>query len=100
MIDRRPSLIARRSSIADVTQAICFGACTSRPSRSGGGHSVAGSPPADVWNHHLSCMREIQVDVVRENGLDRVLAGELDKEAEGVRLEQPEEAISLRGRLH
>jgi FAD/FMN-containing dehydrogenase len=71
MIDRKPSLIVRPASIADVIQSVRFarehGIATSVR---GGGHSVAGKSVADgAMMIDLSMMREVQVDAGKQTAL-------------------------------
>jgi FAD/FMN-containing dehydrogenase len=86
MIDRRPSVIVRPTSIADVIQAVRFArehglAASVR----GGGHSVAGKSVADgAMMIDLSLMREVQVNPGRQTALAQGGAtwGEFDREGE------------------
>jgi len=101
MIDRRPSVIVRPSSIAEVMQAICFVRDRQLPfTVRGGGHSVAGKSVADgAVMIDLSRMRGIQVDAVRRTALVQGGAtwGELDNEAEGYGLATTGGVISSTG---
>jgi len=71
MIDRKPSVIVRPTSIADVIQAVRFArehdlAASVR----GGGHSVAGKSVADgAIMIDLSLMRDVQVNPARKTAL-------------------------------
>lgn len=86
MIDRKPSVIVRPKSIADVMQAVRFArehgiAASVR----GGGHSIAGKSVADgAMMIDLSLMREVQIDPSRHTGLVQggVTWGEFDRESE------------------
>ena len=64
MIDRRPSMIVRPASIADVMQALRFVRENQLPfSVRGGGHSVSGKSVADgAVMIDLSGMNAIQID--------------------------------------
>jgi FAD/FMN-containing dehydrogenase len=86
MIDRRPSVIVRPTSIADVIQCVRFArehgiAASVR----GGGHSVAGKSVADgVMMIDLSQMRQVEIRPGRQTALAQGGAtwGEFDRECE------------------
>jgi FAD/FMN-containing dehydrogenase len=86
MIDRKPSLIVRPSSITDVMHAIRFVREHRLPlTIRGAGHSVAGKSVADgAVMIDLSRMRDIQVDAGRRSVVVQGGAtwGDLDHEAE------------------
>ena len=86
MIDRKPSLIVRPKSIADVMQAVRFAREQgSAASVRGGGHSIAGKSVAEgTMMIDLSLMREVQIDPGRRTGLVQggVTWGEFDRESE------------------
>jgi FAD/FMN-containing dehydrogenase len=65
MIDRRPALIARCKSAADVVQAVEFGRVNNLViSIRGGGHNIAGNAVCDDGIMiDMSLMRRVQVDV-------------------------------------
>jgi FAD/FMN-containing dehydrogenase len=71
MIDRKPSVIIRPSSIADVIQAVRFAReHDMAASVRGGGHSVAGKAVADgAMMIDLSLMREVQVNPGNQTAL-------------------------------
>src|SRR5215469_2353701 len=86
MIDRKPSVIIRPGSIADVIQSVRFarehGLATSVR---GGGHSIAGKAVAEgAIMIDLSLMRTVQIDTVRQTALVQGGAtwGEFDRESE------------------
>ena len=86
MIDRKPSVIVRPTSIADVIQSVRF-AREQRIAASvrGGGHSVAGKSVADgAMMIDLSLMREVQINPGRQTALAQGGAtwGEFDRESE------------------
>jgi FAD/FMN-containing dehydrogenase len=63
-IDRRPRLIARCSSTADVAAGVRFAReCELEISVRGGGHNVAGTAVSDGMVIDLSAMRAVSVDV-------------------------------------
>ncbi|HWE84566.1 MAG TPA: FAD-binding oxidoreductase [Terracidiphilus sp.] len=86
MIDRRPSVIVRPGSIADVIQSVRFArehgmAASVR----GGGHSVAGKAVAEgAMMIDLSLMREVQINPGRQSALVQggTTWGEFDRESE------------------
>jgi FAD/FMN-containing dehydrogenase len=86
MFDRRPSVIVRPTSIAEVMQSVQFAreeglAATVR----GGGHSVAGKSVADgAMMIDLSLMKEVQIDPSRRTALVQggTTWGEFDRESE------------------
>jgi FAD/FMN-containing dehydrogenase len=67
MIDKRPALIVRCASAADVTAAIRFASESGLPlAVRGGGHNVAGTAVVDDGVvADLSQMREVRIDVTR-----------------------------------
>ncbi len=71
MIDRRPSVIVRTSSIADVIQSVRFAREQDvAASVRGGGHSLAGKSIADgAMLIDLSGMREVQIDAAKQTAL-------------------------------
>ena len=86
MIDRKPLVIVRPTSIADVIQSVRFArergiaACVR-----GGGHSVAGKSVADgAMMIDISLMQEVQVDAGKQTALARGGAtwGVFDSECE------------------
>jgi FAD/FMN-containing dehydrogenase len=101
MIDRRPSMIVRPSSIADVMQAVRFVRENQLPfSVRGGGHSVSGKSAVDgAVMIDLSGMRAIQIDPA---GRSAVVQGgttwrEFDKSSESYRLATTGGVISSTG---
>jgi FAD/FMN-containing dehydrogenase len=86
MFDRRPSVIVRPASIAEVMQSVRFAreeglAATIR----GGGHSIAGKSVADgVMMIDLSLMKHVEVNPTRQTALVQGGAtwGEFDREGE------------------
>jgi FAD/FMN-containing dehydrogenase len=101
MIDRRPSMIVRPSSIADVMQAVRFVRENQLPfSVRGGGHSVSGKSVVDgAVMIDLSGMRAIQIDPA---GRSAVVQGgttwrEFDKSSESYRLATTGGVISSTG---
>jgi len=101
MIDRKPSVIVRPTSIADVIQAVRFArehglAASVR----GGGHSVAGKSVADgAMMIDLSLMREVQVNSGRQTALAQGGAtwGEFDRTCEPFHLATTGGVISSTG---
>ena len=86
MIDRKPSVIVRPTSIADVIQSVRFAREQGlAASVRGGGHSVAGKSVADgAMMIDLSLMREVQINPSRKTALAQGGAtwGEFDLECE------------------
>ena len=86
MIDRKPSVIVRPTSIADVIQSVRFARERGiAVSVRGGGHSVAGKAVADgAMMIDLSLMREVQINPGRQTALAQGGAtwGEFDRESE------------------
>ena len=86
MIDRKPSVIVRPTSIADVIQSVRFAREQGlAASVRGGGHSVAGKSVADgAMMIDLSLMREVQINPSRKTALAQGGAtwGEFDRECE------------------
>jgi FAD/FMN-containing dehydrogenase len=86
MIDRKPSVIVRPTSIADVIQSVRFAREKGlAASVRGGGHSVAGKSVADgAMMIDLSLMREVQINPSRKTALAQGGAtwGEFDRECE------------------
>jgi FAD/FMN-containing dehydrogenase len=101
MIDRRPSMIVRPGSIADVMQAVRFVRENQLPfSVRGGGHSVSGKSVADgAVMIDLSRMKDIQIDPAGQSAVVQGGAtwGEFDKAAEGYRLATTGGVISSTG---
>jgi FAD/FMN-containing dehydrogenase len=101
MIDRKPSVIVRPTSIADVIQSVRFArehglAASVR----GGGHSVAGKSVANgAIMIDLSLMREVQVNPGRQTALAQGGAtwGEFDRECEKYSLATTGGVISSTG---
>lgn len=101
MIDRKPSVIIRPSSIADVIQAVRFArehdlAASVR----GGGHSVAGKAVADgAMMIDLSLMHEVQVNPGAQTALAQGAAtwGEFDRATENLGLATTGGVISSTG---
>jgi FAD/FMN-containing dehydrogenase len=73
MIDRKPSVIIRPGSIADVLQSVRFAREHGlAKSVRGGGHSVAGKAVAEgAIMIDLSLMRGVQIDTVRQTAAVR-----------------------------
>ncbi len=86
MIDRRPSVIIRPTSIADVMQCVRFAREQGlAASVRGGGHSVAGKSVADgAIMIDLSLMNAVQIDAGRKSALAQGGAtwGAFDRESE------------------
>jgi FAD/FMN-containing dehydrogenase len=101
MIDRRPSMIVRPASIADVIQAVRFVRENQLPfSVRGGGHSVSGKSVADgAVMIDLSRMKAIQIDPAGQSAVVQGGAtwGEFDKAAESYRLATTGGVISSTG---
>ena len=101
MIDRRPSMIVRPASIADVMQAVRFVRENQLPfSVRGGGHSVSGKSVADgAVMIDLSGMKAIQIDPAGQSAIVQGGAtwGEFDKAAESYRLATTGGVISSTG---
>jgi FAD/FMN-containing dehydrogenase len=101
MIDRRPSMIVRPASIADVMQAVRFVRENQLPfSVRGGGHSVSGKSVADgAVMIDLSRMKAIQIDPARRSAVVQggITWGEFDKAAESYRLATTGGVISSTG---
>jgi FAD/FMN-containing dehydrogenase len=101
MIDRRPSMIVRPASIADVIQAVRFVRENQLPfSVRGGGHSVSGKSVADgAVMIDLSRMKAIQIDPGGQSAVVQGGAtwGEFDKAAESYRLATTGGVISSTG---
>ncbi len=101
MIDRKPSVIVRPTSIADVIQSVRFAREQGiAASVRGGGHSVAGKSVADgAMMIDLSLMKEVQIDSVRKTALVQggVTWGEFDRESEKFRLATTGGVISTTG---
>jgi FAD/FMN-containing dehydrogenase len=101
MIDRRPSMIVRPASIADVMQAVRFVRENQLPfSVRGGGHSVSGKSVADgAVMIDLSRMKAIQIDPAGQSAIVQGGAtwGEFDKAAESYRLATTGGVISSTG---
>jgi FAD/FMN-containing dehydrogenase len=101
MIDRRPSMIVRPASIADVMQAVRFVRENQLPfSVRGGGHSVSGKSVADdAVMIDLSRMKAIQIDPAGQSAVVQGGAtwGEFDKAAESYRLATTGGVISSTG---
>jgi hypothetical protein len=101
MIDRKPLVIVRPTSIADVIQSVRFArehgiAASVR----GGGHSVAGKSVADgAMMIDLSLMREVQVDAGKQTALAQGGAtwGVFDSECEKFGLSTTGGVISSTG---
>ena len=101
MIDRKPSMIVRPLSIADVMQAVRFVREHQLPfSVRGAGHSVSGKSAADgAVMIDLSRMKTIQVDAGKQSVVVQGGAtwGELDKENESYGLATTGGVISSTG---
>ena len=101
MVDRRPSMILRPASIADVMQAVHFVRNNNLPfSVRGGGHSVSGKSVADgAVMIDLSQMKTIHVDPAGRTAVVQGGAtwGEFDKAAEEFRLATTGGVISSTG---
>jgi FAD/FMN-containing dehydrogenase len=101
MIDRKPSVIVRPASIAEVMQAVRFAREEGlAASVRGGGHSVAGKSVADgTMMIDLSLMRGVQVDTGRHTAVVQggTLWGEFDRETEKYRLATTGGVISSTG---
>jgi hypothetical protein len=101
MIDRKPSLIIRPSSIAEVMSAVRLVREHQLPfTVRGGGHSVAGKSVADgAVMLDLSRMNGIQVDAGRQTALAQggAMWGDLDRETEVYGLATPGGVISSTG---
>jgi FAD/FMN-containing dehydrogenase len=101
MIDRRPSMIVRPASIADVIQAVRLVGENQLPfSVRGGGHSVSGKSVADgAVMIDLSRMKAIQIDPAGQSAVVQGGAtwGEFDKAAESYRLATTGGVISSTG---
>jgi FAD/FMN-containing dehydrogenase len=101
MYDRRPSVIVRPASIAEVMESVRFAreeglATTVR----GGGHSVAGKSVADgAMMIDLSLMREVQIDPGRRTALVQggTTWGAFDRESERFALATTGGVISSTG---
>jgi len=101
MIDRRPSMIVRPASIADVMQAVRFVRENQLPfSVRGGGHSVSGKSVADgAVMIDLSRMKAVQIDPAGQSAVVQggITWGEFDKAAESYRLATTGGVISSTG---
>lgn len=101
MIDRKPSVIVRPTSIADVIQAVRFARDHGlNASVRGGGHSVAGKSVADgAMMIDLSLMHEVQVRPGPQTALAQGGAtwGEFDRTAENFGLGTTGGVISSTG---
>jgi FAD/FMN-containing dehydrogenase len=101
MIDRRPSMILRPASIADVMKAVHFVRENQLPfSVRGGGHSVSGKSVVDgAVMIDLSRMKAIQIDPAGQSAVVQGGAtwGEFDKAAESYRLATTGGVISSTG---
>jgi UDP-N-acetylenolpyruvoylglucosamine reductase len=101
MIDRRPSMIVRPASIADVMQVVRFVRENQLPfSVRGGGHSVSGKSVADgAVMIDLSRMKAVQIDPAGQSAVVQGGAtwGEFDKAAESYRLATTGGVISSTG---
>lgn len=101
MIDRKPSIVARPSSIADVMRAVRFVREDDLPfTVRGGGHSVSGKSVADdAVMIDLSRMKGIRIDPAGQSAVVQGGAtwGELDREAETYRLATTGGVISTTG---
>jgi FAD/FMN-containing dehydrogenase len=101
MIDRRPSMILRPASIADVMQAVRFVRENQLPfSVRGGGHSVSGKSVADgAVMIDLSRMKAVQIDPAGQSAVVQggITWGEFDKAAESYRLATTGGVISSTG---
>jgi FAD/FMN-containing dehydrogenase len=101
MIDRRPSMILRPASIADVMQAVHFVRENQLPfSVRGGGHSVSGKSVVDgAVMIDLSRMKAVQIDPAGQSAVVQGGAtwGEFDKAAESYRLATTGGVISSTG---
>ncbi len=101
MIDRKPSVIIRPTSIADVIQCVRFAREQGfLASVRGGGHSVAGKSVADgAMMIDLSLMQEVQINPGRKTALAQGGAtwGEFDREAEKFSLATTGGVISSTG---
>jgi FAD/FMN-containing dehydrogenase len=101
MIDRRPSMILRPGSIADVMEAVHFVRENQLPfSVRGGGHSVSGKSVVDgAVMIDLSRMKAIQIDPAGQSAVVQGGAtwGEFDKAAESYRLATTGGVISSTG---
>src|ERR1700722_17387247 len=101
MIDRRPSMIVRPSSSADVMQAVRLVRENQLPfSVRGGGHSVSGKSVADgAVMIDLSRMKAVQIDPAGQSAVVQggITWGEFDKAAESYRLATTGGVISSTG---
>jgi FAD/FMN-containing dehydrogenase len=101
MIDRRPAVIVRPTSIADVMHAVRFAReYQISVSVRGGGHSVAGKSVADdVMMIDLSLMNDVQVNPSAQSALTQGGAkwGDFDRECERYQLATTGGVISSTG---
>jgi FAD/FMN-containing dehydrogenase len=101
LIDKRPALIARCLSTADVVEAVNLGRDEGREiSVRGGGHNVAGKAVTDGGLMiDLSAMKGIHVDPVRQTVRTQpgVLVGELDRATAAFGLATPSGVVSSTG---
>ncbi len=101
MIDRRPSVVVRAVSIADVMHTVRFARAEGlAASVKGGGHSVAGKAVADgAMMIDLSLMHSVQIDPSRRSALAQGGAtwGEFDRECETLGLVTTGGVISSTG---
>ncbi len=101
MIDRRPSMIVRPASIADVMQVVRFIRENQLPfSVRGGGHSVSGKSVVDgAVMIDLSRMKAVQIDPAGQSAVVQggITWGEFDKAAESYRLATTGGVISSTG---
>jgi len=101
MIDRRPSLIVRATSIADVMHTVRYAREYQIPvSVRGGGHSIAGKSVADdVMMIDLSLMNDVQVNASAQSALAQGGAkwGDFDRECERYQLATTGGVISSTG---
>jgi FAD/FMN-containing dehydrogenase len=101
MVDRKPSIIVRPTSIADVIQSVRFAREQGiTASVRGGGHSVAGKSVADgAMMIDLSLMKGVQIDPGRETALAQggVTWGEFDRASQRFGLATTGGVISTTG---